>query len=168
MLKHTLLLGSVAMLMSVGTASALDLDEVAIQGGKLVITGRTSKPNQEVVVIGSGDKAQSSSSRRFRLSLSYLPENCKLDLQAGSELAKDLLVANCGPRGPKGEAGAKGEPGPRGEAGPQGDAGPKGDIGPRGEPGPKGEAGAKGDAGPRGEPGPKGDAGPQGEPGSKG
>ena len=171
MLRGSFVVAAAIAVMTSASAQALDLDTVAIQGGKLVITGKTTKPGQEVEIVGPGDKVKSSSSRRFRFSLSYLPETCKLDLKAGDETAKDLIVANCGMRGPKGEtgaAGAAGAAGPAGPAGPQGPAGPagaKGEMGPAGPAGPKGETGP---AGPKGEVGPKGDtgpAGPKGEPG---
>jgi hypothetical protein len=180
MRKWRFLIGVTGLALSGSAAMALDLNTVAIDAGKLVVNGRTTKPNQEVELVGSGAKVKSSASRRFSFSLSYLPESCRIDLKADGEVAKDLLVANCAPRGPKGEPGAKGDPGPRGEAGPKGepgptgaagpkgDTGPKGDPGPKGDAGPKGEAGAKGDAGPKGDPGPRGDAGAKGEPGPKG
>lgn len=156
MIKQPILLGLATSLLIGSPAWSLDLFDAKIESGRLQITGRTDKANQEVEIVGSGEKVVSNSSRRFRFSASYLPETCKFDLKAGKETLRDLLIANCGPRGPKGEPGAKGEPGPRGEAGPKGDMGPKGDVGPKGEAGPKGEPGPKGDAGPQGEPGPRG------------
>lgn len=156
MIKQPVLLGLATSLLIGSPAWSLDLFDAKIESGRLQITGRTDKANQEVEIVGSGEKVVSNSSRRFRFSTSYLPETCKFDLKAGKETLRDLLIANCGPRGPKGEPGAKGEPGPRGEAGPKGDMGPKGDVGPKGEAGPKGEPGPKGDAGPQGEPGPRG------------
>ncbi|KPF90364.1 hypothetical protein IP86_26190, partial [Rhodopseudomonas sp. AAP120] len=108
MVRGSIFVGAAIVVMTSASAMALDLDTVAIESGKLVITGKTTKPGQEVEVVGTGDKIKSSSSRRFKFSLSYLPETCKLDLKAGEETVKDLIVANCGPRGPKGEAGAAG------------------------------------------------------------
>ena len=150
MIKQPVLLGLATSLLIGSPAWSLDLFDAKIESGRLQITGRTDKANQEVEIVGSGEKVVSNSSRRFRFSTSYLPETCKFDLKAGKETLRDLLIANCGPRGPKGEPGAKGEPGPRGEAGPKGDMGPKGDVGPKGEPGPKGDAGPQGEPGPRG------------------
>jgi hypothetical protein len=183
MILRSIIAGLAATLLASGSASALDLDTIAIDSGRLIITGKTNKPGQEVELANTGDKTTSSSSKKFRFSLSYLPETCKLELKSGSEHLRDLLVANCAPRGPKGDkgepgtagvAGARGEAGPKGDPGPRGDAGPKGDTGPAGEPGPKGDAGprgdvsAKGDPGPKGETGSKGEAGPAGETGAKG
>ena len=171
MVKHPVLLGLAASLLIGSPAWSLDLFDAKIESGRLQITGRTDKANQEVEIVGSGEKVVSNSSRRFRFSTSYLPETCKFDLKAGKETLRDLLIANCGPRGPKGDPGAKGDTGAKGEPGepgPRGEAGPKGDVGPKGEPGPKGDPGPKGEPGPRGEAGPKGDAGPQGEPGPRG
>jgi hypothetical protein len=168
MLRRTTLAGLAAMILTSGSASALDLDTVSIESGKLIVAGKTSQPGQEVELANTGDKVKSSSSRKFKFSLSYLPETCKLDLKSGTETLTDRLVANCAPRGPKGD---KGDAGPRGEAGLKGDPGAKGETGPRGDVGPagaKGEPGPRGDAGPKGDPGPKGDTGPQGEPGPKG
>lgn len=168
MVKRPLLLGLAATLLTGSAATSLELYDAKIESGKLLITGRTDKSNQTVELVGSGEKIKSNASRRFRFSSSYLPETCKIELKGEGETLRDLLVANCGVRGPKGDPGPKGEMGARGEAGPKGDAGPRGEAGPKGDPGPRGEAGAKGDAGPRGEPGPKGDPGPQGEPGPRG
>ncbi|MGO3930072.1 collagen-like protein, partial [Rhodopseudomonas pseudopalustris] len=142
--------------MTSGTAMALELDSLSIESGRLLIIGKTTKPNQEVEVVGTGDKVKSSSSRRFRFALSYLPETCKIDLKSGAETLTDRLIANCGPRGPKGEPGAAGPAGVAGSAGP---AGPTGPAGPKGEAGPAGPAGPVGPAGPAGL---RGDAGPAG------
>lgn len=108
MARRSILVGAAILAMTSGAASALEIDRLAIESGKLVITGKTTKAGQEVEVVGTGDKAKSSSSRRFKFSLSDVPETCKLDLKSGTETLTGLLVANCGPRGPKGEAGAAG------------------------------------------------------------
>jgi hypothetical protein len=174
MVKRPLLLGLAATLLTGTAATSLELNDAKIESGKLQITGRTDKANQEVELVGSGEKVKSSSARKFRFSISYLPDSCKIELKGEGQTLSDLLVANCGLRGPKGEAGPKGDAGPKGEAGakgdigPRGEAGPKGDTGPKGDAGPKGDFGPKGDAGPRGEPGPKGDTGPNGERGEPG
>jgi hypothetical protein len=146
--RFPFLVSFAAVLFTATSALSLELDVATIQGGKLVVTGRTTKANQEVELVNSGDKVKSSSARRFRFALSYLPETCKLDLKAGTEALSDQLVANCGPRGPKGDAGPKGDVGEKGDPGPKGDVGPKGEAGPKGDTGPKGDIGPKGDAGP--------------------
>ena len=67
MQKRSMVIGAAILAVAApGSAQALELDTVAIQSGKLVITGKTSKPAQEVEVVGTGDKVKSSSSRRFR------------------------------------------------------------------------------------------------------
>ncbi len=98
MVKHPVLLGLAASLLIGSPAWSLDLFDAKIESGRLQITGRTDKANQEVEIVGSGEKVVSNSSRRFRFSTSYLPETCKFDLKAGKETLRDLLIANCGPR----------------------------------------------------------------------
>jgi hypothetical protein len=111
MARGSILVGAAIVMMTSASAMALDLDTVAIEGGKLVITGKTAKAREEVELVNTGDKVKSAASRRFRFSLSYLPETCKVDLKAEGKTTKDLLVGNCGLRGAKGEAGAAGESG---------------------------------------------------------
>ena len=75
----------------------LQVDQVEITSGRLVITGRTAKPNQVIVLVNSGDKTASLPSRRFSFSLSYLPTTCKIDLKVEAEELKDLVVSGCMP-----------------------------------------------------------------------
>lgn len=79
-------------------------------------------------------------------------------------------IGKTGPVGPKGQDGTvkfdsltqvqkdslRGETGPKGDTGPKG---PQGDTGPKGPEGPKGATGSQGPRGPAGPTGPKGDAG---------
>ena len=61
-------------------APELTIDEAAIKGGQLMVTGRTAKPSQVVEIVETGDKTISLPSRRFSFSLSYMPENCRIQL----------------------------------------------------------------------------------------
>src|SRR5687767_6119131 len=90
-----------------GPQSKFDVEQVAISAGRLVITGRTARPNQVIELVNSGDKTASLPNRRFSFSLAYLPETCKINLKVEDDEIKDLLVAGCMPRG----AGANGKDG---------------------------------------------------------
>jgi hypothetical protein len=76
-------------------AGQLQVDQIEITGGRLVITGRTAKPNQVVLLVNTGDRTASLPSRKFSFSLSYLPDSCKIDLKVEAEEVKDLLVTGC-------------------------------------------------------------------------
>lgn len=78
-----------------------------------------------------------------------------LKVKNGSLTASDFGVGQL-PAGPQGPKGDKGESGARGPAGPKGDTGPKGPAGPKGDTGPSGPAGP---TGPAGTPGPRGVSG---------
>ena len=88
-----------------GPQGQFDVEQVAITAGRLVITGRTARPNQVIELVNSGDKTASLPNRRFSFSLSYLPETCKINLKVENDELKDLLVSSCIPRG----AGAPGK-----------------------------------------------------------
>ena len=98
----------------------LVVDQVAIAGGRLLIAGRTPKPNQIVVLVATGDKTASLPTRKFNFSLSYLPENCKIDLKVEGDELKDVVVANCMPRPIAGKDGKDGKDGKNGTDGKDG------------------------------------------------
>ena len=87
-----------------GPQGQFDVEQVAITAGRLVITGRTAKPNQVIELVNSGDKTASLPNRRFSFSLAYLPDTCKISLKVENDEIKDLLVSSCMPRGGAGEA----------------------------------------------------------------
>jgi hypothetical protein len=95
----------------------MQVDQVAITGGRLVITGRTAKPNQVIVLVNSGDKTASLPTRKFSFSLSYLPPTCKIDLQVEAEEVKDLVVAGCVAGAAPGRDGKDGKDGKEGKDG---------------------------------------------------
>src|SRR5258708_4149720 len=101
-------------------AQQLQVDQVAIIGGRLVIAGRTAKPNQGIVLVNSGDKTASLPSRKFSFSLSYLPETCKIDLKVEGDEMKDLLVAGCMPQTVVAKDGKDGKDGKNGKDGKDG------------------------------------------------
>jgi hypothetical protein len=108
----------------------LQIDQIEITGGKLVISGRTAKPNQVVVLVNSGDKTASFPTRKFSFSVSYLPETCKIDLKVETEEVKDLLVSGCmrgaGKDGKDGKDGTNGQNGTDGKNGADGKNGKDG------------------------------------------
>lgn len=113
-----------------GTAGQLQVDQVEIIGGRLVISGRTAKPNQVIILVNSGDKTASLPSRKFSFSLSYLPESCKIDLKVEAEEVKDLLVTGCRASSVKdGKDGADGKDGRDGQNGVNGKDGQNGKDG---------------------------------------
>jgi hypothetical protein len=93
------------------------IEQATITGGRLVISGRTTGPNQVVTLVGPGDKTASDNSRRFRFDLSYLPETCKVSLQVESATLNDYIVSSCAPRGKDGADGKPGQDGKSAEAG---------------------------------------------------
>src|SRR5215475_5925794 len=100
------------------TAGQLQIDQVEITGGRLVISGRTAKPNQVVLLVNSGDRTASLPSRNFSFSLPYLPEACKIDLKVETEEVKDLVVGSCTPPSVKdGKDGKDGQDGRNGTNG---------------------------------------------------
>jgi len=110
-------------------AQQLQVDQIAIIGGRLVIAGRTAKPNQVIVLVNSGDKTASLPSRKFSFSLSYLPETCKIDLKVEGDEMKDLLVAGCMPQTVIAKDGKDGKDGKNGKDGKDGIDGKEGKDG---------------------------------------
>jgi hypothetical protein len=104
----------------------LTIDEAAIKGGQLVVTGRTAKPNQVIEIVNTGDKTISLPTRRFSFSLSYMPENCRLHLRSNEENLQNQVVANCIMRGNDGKDGKDGKDGVIGKDGRDGKDGKDG------------------------------------------
>jgi len=107
-------------------AGQLQIDQIEITGGHLMITGRTARPNQVIILVNSGDKTASLPSRRFSFSLSYLPENCKVDLKVEAEEVKDLVVTGCRPAAVSVKDGKDGKDGSDGKDGRDGQNGKDG------------------------------------------
>jgi hypothetical protein len=114
-------------------AAQMQIEKIEITGGRLVIEGRTARPNQVVLLVNSGDKTASFPNRKFSFSLSYLPETCKIDLKVETEEVKDLLVSGC-MRG-AGKDGANGKDGTNGRDGTNGIDGKNGADGKNGKDG---------------------------------
>lgn len=141
--------------------------KAAIEAGRLVIAGVTSKPKLTVALKGTKFKTTSAANGLFTFSVDLLPPGCRVVLgSTGGTIG--VQVANCGLKGAVGNAGPAGAPGLPGAAGPQGPQGPQGQIGAegaqgltgaQGSQGPQGEIGREGDVGPTGPQGPKGDTG---------
>lgn len=150
----------------------LDVSDARIANGRLIVTGRTTRPNQEVT-LDQEFKVTSGPRGLFRFEVVHYPAGCVVTVALGTDEAK-ALVAQCGapgPAGPAGEAGPAGPPGPQGApgpAGPVGAAGPQGPAGPVGPQGVAGPTGPIGPAGPAGSPGAMGQTGPAGPAGATG
>ncbi|HUG63017.1 MAG TPA: hypothetical protein VMP03_14295 [Methylomirabilota bacterium] len=181
----------VALLVSLGVASAQDapqvaikdkatkltLTKVALESGGLVVVGRTAKPGQIVTLDDpkTSKRSKRDKTRRFKLIAELKPGDCTIVLSVGAKKSAPLAVTGCGPIGPTGADGATGPAGPTGPEGPpNGPPGPTGEMGPQGVPGDKGDAGdqgLQGSAGPKGDTGatgPTGGAGPTGPTGPSG
>jgi hypothetical protein len=105
-----------------------EVEQVAITAGRLVITGRTVRPNQVVELVGSGEKTASLPNRKFSFSLGHLPETCKITLKVETDEIKDLLVTGCLPRGQGGAPGKDGRDGKDGKDGRDGKDGSEGVV----------------------------------------
>lgn len=112
-----------------GPQGQFDVEQVAITAGRLVITGRTARPNQVIELVDSGDKTASLPNRRFSFSLAYLPDTCKISLKVENDELKDLLVSACMPRGGMGTSGKDGRDGNDGKDGKDGRDGKDGSEG---------------------------------------
>jgi hypothetical protein len=101
-----------------GPQGQFEVEQVAISAGRLVITGRTARPNQVIELVSSGDKTASLPNRKFSFSLAYLPPTCKINLKVETDEVKDLLVAGCMPgAGKDGKDGTNGKDGKDGKDG---------------------------------------------------
>ena len=147
-------------------APGLRVLSVAIESGRLVITGTTATANT-LVTLERRFQTRSNARGRFAFSLIYTVDDCIVDLST-SRGAGRAEVTGCGLKGATGQRGLTGLTGPTGPRGPiglTGPTGPRGAAGPSGATGPAGPAGAKGATGATGvagSTGPQGPAGPQG------
>ena len=189
----TLVAGAV-FLSTAAQAANLVVTDAKVEGGLLIVTGKSPVANQ-TVKLDNFVNVVSDASRDFAFELSdYLPPDCIVDLKAGAKTAS-AVVANCGQQGvsPRGawknardyllndlvtwkgstwralsESSGE-EPGTSDEAwevfAAKGAKGAAGDAGPAG---PQGPEGAQGPAGPTGLAGPAGPQGPQGVAGPQG
>jgi hypothetical protein len=121
----------------------IEVSEALIGAGELKIVGR-AEPGGDPVVLDDLYAAAADEKGGFAFRVAYHPATCLVRLSRGNQ-AKDVVVANCGQRGP---AGPIGEPGPAAAV-----QGPPGPPGPAGRTGPPGERGPAGPAGPSGPPG---------------
>jgi hypothetical protein len=135
-------------------ATELAVCKAAVEEGRLIVVGTTSRPNLPVV-LDQKYTARSDAAGVFRYGGLYLPTDCVLRLDSAGETIR-ALVQFCGPKGRRGEAGPKGAKGATGAAGPQGPQGVQGEPGPQGAQGPQGDPGPQGLQGPQG---PQGAAG---------
>jgi hypothetical protein len=185
-----------ASLLATATAQAavVTVTEAKVQGGQLIVSGKTPNPNQNVTLDGLFT-VKSNASKIYSFSISdYLPPDCIAHLKAGAATGTGV-ISFCGPRGvqPRGawDNGANYEENDlvtwQGSSwraltdnlNRRPDTHPaqwelfaqRGNTGPAGAPGatgPQGPAGAQGEQGPTGPQGDQGPQGPQGFTGAKG
>jgi hypothetical protein len=187
-----LLVATVAILSTAPAwAAGLTISDAKVEGGLLVVTGKSPVINQKVKLDGLFTET-SNASRVFTFGISdYLPPDCIVQLTAGSKTAT-AVVANCGPKGvsPRGAWNNTDNYIPDDLVTDQGSSwrakvanvakrpsthpgnwelfAAKGDRGPKGGKGATGAAGPEGPAGPQGPQGLTGAQGPQGIPGPQG
>src|SRR3954451_14563174 len=78
-------------------ATGISLTKVAIEGGRLVVEGKTLLPGMPVTVDRLFNKV-STATKTFAFSQVYLPTDCVIELKVG--LKTDLaVVSSCGPKG---------------------------------------------------------------------
>ena len=141
----------------------LTIEVAALEAGRLVIAGKTNRPDVIVRILDEATlltrfKTRSDATSHFAFDLDYRTENCRITLATRTGTL-DLMIGACGPRGDIGPQGQIGPPGAQGETGLQGERGPRGSTGPAGADGAIGAMGPAGPAGPQGDPGPAGPPG---------
>lgn len=176
---------------SAAFAPSITVTDAKVQAGRLVVTGQSPSPNQQLK-LDSRFTTTSNASKAFTFSIAnYLPSDCIAQITAGA-LSTTATIANCGPTGlsPRGAWAAatpylkndlvtyqgsswrakldnKGKS-PAVFAGfwekfaSKGSTGPRGLTGPAGPRGLQGASGATGQQGVQGPPGAAGPTGPQG------
>lgn len=110
----------VAVTAGIAAAAELKIDQATIANGKLVVTGRTTKPNQLVELVTTGDKTVSLPSRKFSFSLAYAPSNCTVHLRSNGEDLDNVPVTKCTLRPKDGAPGKDGKDGAPGKDGKDG------------------------------------------------
>ena len=79
-------------------AQITSLTKVTIEGGNLVIEGKTRRAGQTVKLDNGVATTISDASRNFSFELVYLPTGCVVELKVGAVI-KTAVVASCGPKG---------------------------------------------------------------------
>src|ERR1700733_8373596 len=101
----------------------------AISRGELTIVGRVRRPrdpNGHIKISPNKTvQVESSSTGGFRWIGPEFPSTCIVEISSGED-KREVVIQNCGLRGPAGPAGPPGPAGPEGPAGAMGPAGPKG------------------------------------------
>ncbi|RAI45243.1 collagen-like protein [Rhodoplanes roseus] len=158
---RTITIGVVATLLAVGSAqAAIEISAARIEAGEIVVIGRVTRPNEKVT-FDDRFEVVAGRDRRFAWRAAYHPGGCTVTVKSEPDV-REIVIANCGQTGAKGDKGDKGDRGDAGAPGPIGAPGPVGAPGPAGAPGSQGPAGP---AGPQGAAGPAGPKGDRGEPG---
>ena len=100
--SHGLAWGAAALAagLAIGTADAavVSVSKAAIEGGRLVIQGKTAFPGEVVTVDVTHGTATSNATKDFTFSLLYLPPTCVVNLTANT-IVRPFVVSTCGPRG---------------------------------------------------------------------
>jgi hypothetical protein len=98
MKTRKIVIAAASLFLSTVSAGALTITDAKIEGGKLVVLGRTNSANQQVTLDGEFT-ARSNGQKRFDFRLgNYHPADCVVRVTAGA--ANDSgVVANCGQRG---------------------------------------------------------------------
>jgi hypothetical protein len=100
LLARILAIASLSSIASFGVAHAagVTVTDAKIQSGRLIVTGLTPGPNQQVKLDGRFT-VSSNASRAFAFSIAnYLPPDCIVDLVSGTATGVGV-VANCAARG---------------------------------------------------------------------
>ena len=181
----------------IARAAGVIVTDAKIQSGRLIVTGRTPAPNQQVK-LDNLYLAKSNATKVFSFNITnYLPSDCIVDLRAGTASGSGV-VANCAgwglvPRGAWGanptylvndlvtyqgstwralrrniNKGPASNPADWVKFAAKGDIGPKGPVGLTGPVGPTGATGVPGPAGAPGTVGPAGSIGSAGPQGIPG
>ncbi len=127
MIKPTLIAGAAVFLMCTTPALAeIKILAARITEGDLVVIGAIDTPDTEVTLDGRFT-ATTDADGRFTFRIAYHPMTCIVDVRART-YRRDVVVANCGQMGPRGDQGPPGQPGEAGPPGPQGPPGLDGET----------------------------------------
>ena len=93
MMRLSLLMIVSISLLALGLARAeITIDSARYKAGVLVVRGKTSEP--QTVVLDGRFRKKTFPNNRFLFRLHYLPNNCRIRLQAGSDEVR-TDVQNC-------------------------------------------------------------------------